>query len=431
MTNLLIRSIRRLSFTSDAPRYARYTLRYHLPAEVLLGLFSGVWMLADLLTRKSLGASKEILAIQTSVPMMMLLLAMVWRDLLEGRSRRRVLLLTGVFSKGLLVAVAFVESPGPFLAIVILFAIADSAFIPLRNAIFRANYPESVRGRLFGAVVSIANLCLVFSNLVAAYLLDHWEWTYRIIFPVAGIIGFGAHAIYARVRLRGGGGARAENASAKRSRGVFAPLGRAFLTTVRILREDPAYRAYEIGFFIYGLAFLMNLPLVVLLIVDELGLEYGEAAFARFIIAQLMMILLAPVAGRLLDKSHPARLMGWSCLLLAVHAGLLAVTFNVETLALSYLIFGVAMTAVILAWNLGPVQFAKSEKDSADYMAVHVTLTGLRAVIGPVIALSAERFLSLRHGFLISCLLYASASLLMVRLSKKVQMERDGRAGIG
>ncbi len=64
--------------------YARYTLGYHLPAEVLLGLFSGVWMLADLLTRKTLGASKEILALRTSVPMMMLLLAMVWRDPWSG-----------------------------------------------------------------------------------------------------------------------------------------------------------------------------------------------------------------------------------------------------------------------------------------------------------------------------------------------------------
>jgi MFS family permease len=427
----MTRLFRAPAFTRGAPFYARYTLRHHLPAEVLLGLFSGVWMLADLLTRKTLGASKEVLAVQTSVPTMMLLLAMVWRDLLEEKSRRRVLLLTGLCSKGLLVSVAFIASPGPFLAIVMLFAVVDSAFIPLRNAIFRANYDESVRGRFFGGVVSLANVCLVLSNLVAAWLLDRWEWTYRILFPVAGVIGFGAHAIYARVRVRGEGGVAVAPEPPARRKGPLAPLGRALRTTVRILKDDPQYRAYEIGFFIYGLAFLMNLPLVVLLIVDELGLAYGEAAFARFIIAQMMMILLAPLAGRLLDKSHPARLMGWSCVLLAVHAGLLAVTFNVETLAASYLIFGVAMTAVVLGWNIGPVQFAKREQEAADYMAVHVTLTGLRAVIGPAIALCAEHYLSLRHGFFISCLLYGVAAVVMARLSDRVRRERGGAPGVG
>jgi len=398
---------------------------------VLLGLFGGVWMLADLLTRKTLGASKEVLAIQTSVPMMTFLLAMVWRDLLEGRSRRRILLLTGVLGKGLLIAVAFVESPGPFLVIVILLALVDSAFIPLKNAIFRANYIERVRGRLFGGVVSLSMLSLVVANLAAAYCLDHWEWTYRIIFPVAGVVGFGAHLVYSRVRVRGDGGHRETADAGPHRSGIFAPLGRAFSTTVRILKDDPQYRAYEFGFFIYGLAFLMNLPLVVLLIVDELNLDYSEASFARFVIAQLMMILLAPLAGRLLDKSHPSRLMAWSCLLLAVHAAILSVTWHVGTLAVSYLIFGVAMTAVILAWNLGPIQFARREKDSADYMAVHVTLTGLRAVIGPVIAITAERYLGLRYGFFISCLLYALAAVVMVRLSERVRRDRGGKAGVG
>ncbi len=427
MKNLLLRWLKPLEFTRDAPALTRETLRYHLPAEVLIGVFGGVVMLADLLTRKTLGASKEILAVQTSVPMMTFLLAMVWRDLLSGTSSRKIILLTGIFGKGALIFVAFIKSPGPFLGVVILFALVDSAFIPLRNAIFRANYAENLRGRIFGSVVSLMNIALVASNLAAAFLLDRWEWTYRILFPVAGILGFGAHALYARVKVREPEVEEGRDQKERGAGGIFAPIGRAFVTTVRILRKDPDYRAYEFGFFIYGLAFLMNLPLVVLLISDELQLDYKEAAFARFIVCQVMMILLSPIAGRLLDKSHPARLMGYSCVLLSLHAGLLVVAYDVWTLAASYVVFGVAMTAVILAWNLGPVQFARREKDAADYMAVHVTLTGLRAVLGPVIALTAERYLGLRAGFFISCLLYGLAAFLMSRLGAKIEKTRgDG-----
>ena len=104
-------------FARAAPFYARYTVRFHLPAEMLIGAFSGVVMLADLVTRKTLGAPDWVLALQTSVPMMALLAAMVWRDLLEGRDRRKILLFTGLFGKGLLVLVAFIASPGPLLAL--------------------------------------------------------------------------------------------------------------------------------------------------------------------------------------------------------------------------------------------------------------------------------------------------------------------------
>ena len=169
-----------------------------------------------------------------------------------------------------------------------------------------------------------------------------------MIFPVAAVFGFGAHAIYARIRLRGGEEARPEPVPVAPLR-PLRPLLRALGTTVRILREDHLFRAYERNFFIYGLAFLVNLPLVVMLIVNELDLDYDRASFARFVIGQLMMILLAPFAGRLLDRSHPARMMAVGCALLTVHAAHLVVTTGFWTLFTSYLVFGVAMTSVILA----------------------------------------------------------------------------------
>jgi hypothetical protein len=66
------------------------------------------------------------------------------------------------------------------------------------------------------------------------------------------------------------------------------------------------------------------------------------------------------------------------------------------------------------------MQFAKTEKDAADYMAVHVTLTGLRAMLGPILALTAIQLFGLRAGFIASGSLYALASLLMLRLARRV-----------
>jgi len=413
-------------FARAAPFYARYTIRYHLPAELLLGMFAGIIQLSDLVSRKTLGAPDWVITLQTSAPMMTFVLAMAWRDLLEDRDRRKTLILTGLFGKGIFLLAAFVVAPIPLLVVVVTWALVDSAFIPIRNSIFRANYDDRVRGRFFGGVVSLTNLALVVANLGAAYLLSHWEMSYRILLPVAAVVGIAAHVIYSRVRLRG------EDRQPVRDRPVerfnpFRPFVRGFRTTVRILREDPAFRAYERNFFIYGMAFLMNLPLVVFLIVDEIQLPYHEAGWARFAIPHMMLILLSPFAGLLLDRSHPTKLMAVGCVLLAAHSGLLFLAHGFWTLAASYACFGMAMTAVNLAWNLGPMQFAKSEKDAADYMAVHVTLTGVRAMLGPILALTAIRVFGLRGGFIVSGGLYVLAALLMVRLSRRYR----GRTSAG
>jgi hypothetical protein len=66
------------------------------------------------------------------------------------------------------------------------------------------------------------------------------------------------------------------------------------------------------------------------------------------------------------------------------------------------------------------VQFAPSERQSADYMAVHVTLTGLRAMLAPALALGAERLVGLRLGFAISAGLYAVAAVLMFALARSL-----------
>jgi hypothetical protein len=201
---------------------------------------------------------------------------------------------------------------------------------------------------------------------------------------------------------------------------VGGSLARAFRSTARILRADRAFLAYESAFFLYGLGFLMNLPLVVLLITDRLHLSYGQASWARFVVPPVMMVLFSPVAGRLLDRSHSSTMMAVACFLLAVHSVLLAVAGGIGLLLLSYFIFGVAMTGVNLAWNLGPVQFARTERDSMDYMGVHVTLTGLRGALAPLLVIGAKRFLGLTAGFAVSTAFFLAATLLMARLSRRL-----------
>lgn len=407
-----------LLFAREAPFYARYTFPFHMSAEILIGVFFGIYSLVDFVSRKTLKAPDAVLALQTSVPMMAFGLAMVWRDLLARVDRRRVLLACGILGKGAMLLVAFVFSPAPLLGIVVVYAIVDSVFVPVRNEIFRANYRQEVRGRYYSRVAGVNQLVMVGVNLGAATILRQAEWTYRILFPAAAVVGVAAHVIYARIRVRRSPNGRRSEGPAVVPRSLAASVATAVRTTVRLLRENPGFRRYEVGFFIYGIAFLVNLPLAVFLIVDVLDLDYDSAALARTVLPPLMFFLLAPTAGRLLDRTNPARTMAFAGVLLAVHSGLLFVTDRYWMLLASYVLFGAGMTAVNLTWNLGPLWFAPTEREAGDYMAVHVTLVGLRAVIAPALALAAKAWLGIHAGFALSAALYLTAAVLMFRLGR-------------
>ena len=75
------------------------------------------------------------------------------------------------------------------------------------------------------------------------------------------------------------------------------------------------------------------------------------------------------------------------------------------------------MSAVIMLWNLGPINFA-GEKDSSNYMGVHMTLTGVRGVLAPFIGMGSFYLIGLRNAFLVSAALFLVAAIMSFRFRK-------------
>lgn len=96
--------------------------------------------------------------------------------------------------------------------------------------------------------------------------------------------------------------------------------------------------------------------------------------------------------GRLFDKVNFLRLRIGINLLFGLSIGLFFTEF-LSLQLLSAALFGVAFGGGSIAWNLWVTKYAPKDK-TADYMAVHSFLTGLRGVLGPMIALHAIAFFS-------------------------------------
>jgi MFS family permease len=129
-------------------------------------------------------------------------------------------------------------------------------------------------------------------------------------------------------------------------------------------------------------------PVLVIALRDVFRLEYlGGIAIANSL-PLLMMPVSIPLWARLLDRVHVIEfraIHAWLFVTASVIDFAAVLSGMVWMLFISSAIRGLAYGGGALAWNLGHLDFAPAHRAS-EYMGVHVTLTGLRGLIAPFLA---------------------------------------------
>lgn len=281
-----------------------------------------------------------------------------------------------------------------------------SGVITIRTTVWRTNYPGSDRTAIAGRLASIQAIVLAISGFIIGWMLDEFSrndgWgvkvvntltanaveaeqlgrvAFRIIFAVLAIFGVIGALIYARVRLRGQSRlARAERSGSRRESPSFNPL-----VAFRVLNQDRKFRRYIACQFVLGTGNLMLFAPLALILTEQFQTSYLLGIMVTGIIPLILMPLTIPSWARLLARTHVISFRAvhsWTF----VFAGLFFLTgslFNMFSLiVIGSIILGIAFGGGVLAWNLGHQHFAPVHQDSL-YMSVHVTLTGVRGIIGP------------------------------------------------
>ncbi|MEE4295089.1 MAG: MFS transporter [Wenzhouxiangella sp.] len=253
--------------------------------------------------------------------------------------------------------------------------------ITLRAAIWRANFPRHVRGQITGRITVIYSLIIALTAAAIGGLMSWWPEAWRLLFPLAGLLGLIAAARYRRVRIRRGGQLRRQELSQRAGR-----QGGQLRAGLQILARDRWYRRYMLTMFAFGSGNLMVIALLVILLTEQFGFSRFSQVMITTTLPLLSLAVFTPVWARRLDAVHildyRAR-QAWSFVLtlglftLATVAGL-PWLFWVGSLAL-----GAAFAGGKLGWNLGHNDFA-SDDQSTLYMGIHVTLTGLRGLLAPL-----------------------------------------------
>ncbi len=398
----------------------------------------GVWwsgyLLFPFVLAKSLAAPGWLVTVSVVMETTFMLLAVFWGQLMDRGGRRRWLVWGGVGGRLSLLLAVFTATAGQFLVLIGLAYFFAALVYPAQNGILQANIPAARRGRVFGLGAMVQHFTAAATSLLVGYLLDLDPGLYRLVFPAIGAVGFLYLLILARLP-------RPEGDTAHDPAGIFVvprlPLGRprwrrlgpALVTPYReavaTFRADRAFFWFESNFMIYGIAYMMLIPVMPLFFTQELNLSYREISSARVLIASVGVASLGPLMGRLMDRIHPVRLCTISFGIITLYPAALAVgaALMPDRPALvayvAFAFYSLGMAGITVTWNVGSISFAPPGQGGY-YQGIHVAMVGIRGMLGPVLGFALTTWAGYREVFVVAAAVFIAASLSSAALGRTI-----------
>jgi MFS family permease len=287
-----------------------------------------------------------------------------------------------------------------FAVFVIIAYICRSALLPFITDIYGDNYPPQQRAAFFSKSLVLSVGIAALSGFVGSSILEKDIEYYPLIFTFMGFCAFfKAIAIYSMP-------SKPVDSSPHEN-----PLG-----NMKYAWQDRSFGYVLLTWFIMGFANLWTLPLRVDYITSPQWDIEGSAIFVAMIITvipETLRMLLIPFWAMLFDKMNFVILR--MILNLSFAAGILLffISTNPWIIGAGSALIGVAFAGGSIAWNLWVTKYAPPGKTAA-YMSVHVSLTGIRGTLGPIVGYWAVSTIGTQNIGILSCGMMILATLMLI-----------------
>ncbi len=336
---------------------------------------------------KTFNAEPWVIAVISAAPMFGNLSSFFWTRIATGRPKVPMVVVLQCLV--LLCVAAIAVSPknqnGAFvlLASVVLSRVLMAGIITARSVAWSLNYERSLRARATGRLQAITSLMVVVTTGLGGLVLDARPENFRWLYGAGALLGslgvwsFWGVSVIGEQRQR-----------VLERRGTRDGAGRnAFFG---ILRDDRRYARYQLHQFTSGTAAMMLEPPLVYLVSKQMAASYVVSITIVLLIPFLLMLATLPWWARYLDRVHVAEFRARQNSVWVV--GILFMFVGAWQLSLGWLALGRVLTSIVngggsLAWQLGHNDFAPRDRLSG-YMAVHVTLTGVRGAFAPFLGMA-------------------------------------------
>jgi hypothetical protein len=258
-----------------------------------------------------------------------------------------------------------------------LFMTMHRGVVPAWMEIFKRNLPGTSKQRIFsyGSIVSYIIGSIL--PLVIGPMLDHYALSWRWIFVIAALLGLVAIMLQIRIPIN------LEEIREERPKWVthfFSP----WKNSIRLLISHPNFRAYQIGFMLFGGCGLMILqPAFPRFFMDVLGLSYTELSIALNLCKGIGFVLTSQVWANSMHRTDIFRFSTVvTCLGSLFPLILLCAQIHNFWIYAAYLIYGVMQAGSELSWHLSGPIFANKE-ESSQFSGVNVLTVGVRGCAIP------------------------------------------------
>lgn len=249
---------------------------------------------------------------------------------------------------------------------------------------FRVRYPLARRSAAIGWTQALSAL----SGLGITFL----SWGWFALWPagyaglywiVGGMVLLGALA-YNRIPVS----RRNIFAAADYSNATRSPLA-AFVDGARVFFSDRRFLNYQGAFAVAGIANHMGLGLLPRMLSESVGAGRVTIAFIVAVLPTLLVVASSPIWGRYLDGKNPmtarATFNGLQTLAYVLYT-IGGLTGSLPAMAIGTIFHAISNGGGNINWLTGSLYFARAEHVRL-YNGIHVFLTGIRGLIGPLAGL--------------------------------------------
>lgn len=331
-----------------------------------------------------------VLAVVSAAPAWANLLSLAYARRAQGRPKIRFLRPLLIAMAACVGALALLPVGGSgLIAFLVLYGAARLLWAgvdTVRSVIWSVNYPRHLRARVTARIMVNGSIALAASGLLLGWLLEGDDPWYRIAIVGAALAGFAGSVAFGAMRVRQEQRLLEDEKARMREGARFDLAG-----ARQLLTSDARFRRYMLAMSVFGAGHLMLTPLLVICIDDVLQApELVQVAITAALPVIVMPLAIQPWA-RFLDRHHVIVYRSVHAWVAVAGVILLAVAVLSRTTWVLWpgaLLMGISLAAGSLGWSLGHNDFAPRGEETR-YMALHVTLTGLRGLLAPPVAVLA------------------------------------------
>ncbi len=405
------------------------TFLLHFSYSLLEGVILGVFSLNEFIFLTSMQGSHYLMSFIFTFSVGVFVFLIIFNEFIRRNpDKRKMLRRTALVTRLPMLAIAlfpvaaqgYIDHPAVhfvFLGVFLVYFLGTMIIYPTTNLLLRNSYSGKSFGYLFSVATTGKNVVTMLSALGYGMLLDIHPFVFVYAYPLTAVLGIAGLFLLAGISYLPAG-------IPDERKPFGASIRDSVSRMVKTLKTNRPYLHYEIGFMLYGFAFMLSVNVIQIFYKDVLELNNRSVAFYRNAY-YIITIFLLPWFGKLIGRIDPRKFAAitFSTMLLFILFIMLTGWFPAHTIIAGYKIYYMMIPYILfhalfaatmgILWTIGSAYFCRNE-DAGDYHAIHLFLTGIRGWIAPLFGIFFLELSGFTATFALTMGLLLAAVLMML-----------------